>query len=118
MFYQFNLGLKYSLEDDSFVFGENLPAEWSFMEFNVPVMSADGEEEWVVARVDRRGEDTKVVRVEGSPFTTTVVRAWTQGAELVSSHPGQENRERLPPVGHTGWVFTQGSNATVEIILK
>ena len=88
------------------------------MEFNVPVMSADGEEEWVVARVDRRGEGTKLVRVEGSPFTTTVVRAWTQGAELVSSHPGQGNREDSPPVGHTGWVFTQGSNATVEIRLK
>ena len=45
--------LKYSLEDDSFVFGENLPAEWSFMEFNVPVLSAEGEEDWVQARVDR-----------------------------------------------------------------
>ena len=87
------------------------------MEFNVPVMSAGGEEEWVVARVDRRG-DTRVVRVEGSPFTTTVVRAWTQGAELVSSHPGQENREDSPPLGHTGWVFIQGSNATVEIRLN
>ena len=85
------------------------------MEFNVPVLSAAGEEEWVLARVDRR-EDTKVVRVEGSPFSLTVVRPWTQGAEIVSSQPGQL-REASPPLGHKGWVFPQG-NATVEIRLK
>ena len=85
------------------------------MEFNVPVLSPDGEEEWVLARVDRR-EDTKVVRVEGSPFTFTVVRAWSQGAEIVSSQPKQ-HREATPPLGHMGWVFPRG-NATVEIRLK
>ena len=87
------------------------------MEFNVPVLSAAGEEEWVMARVDRRAGDTKVVRVEGSPFTNTVVRPWTQGAELVTSSPGQELREDTPPVGHVGWVFPQG-NATVELRMK
>ena len=87
------------------------------MEFNVPVLSAAGEEEWVLARVDRR-EDTKVVRIEGSPFTSTVVRAWSQGAEIISSQPGQL-REASPPLGHIGWVFPRGNgNATVEIRLK
>ena len=99
------------------MFGENLPAEWSFMEFNVPVLSAEGEEEWVQARVDRE-EDTKVVRVRGSPFTSTVIRPWTQGAELISSQPGQGQTEDSPPVGHAGWVFPRGSNATVTIRLK
>ena len=103
------------MEEDSFVFGENLPHQWSFMEFNVPVLSAAGEEEWVLARVDRR-EDTKVVRVEGSPFTLTIVRAWTQGTEIISSQPGQP-REASPPLGHMGWVFPRG-NATVEIRLQ
>ena len=85
------------------------------MEFNVPVLSAAGEEEWVLARVDRR-EDTKVVRVEGSPFNLTMVRAWTQGTEIISSQPGQ-HREASPPLGHMGWVFPRG-NASVEIRLK
>ena len=30
-------GLHYSTTDDSFTFAENLPKEWSFMEFQVPV---------------------------------------------------------------------------------
>ena len=100
------------------MFGENLPAEWSFMEFNVPVLSAEGEEEWVQARVDREKGDTKVVRVRGSPFTSTMIRPWTQGAELLSSQPGQGRGEDSPPVEHAGWVFPRGSNATVEIRLK
>merc|ERR1711983_329144 len=33
-------GLKYSLHDDSFTFADNLPLEWSFMEFRVPVLKA------------------------------------------------------------------------------
>ena len=87
------------------------------MEFNVPVLSAAGEEEWVQARVDRR-EDTKVVRVRDSPFTSTVIRPWTQGAELDSSRPGQGQAEDSPPVGHAGWVFPRGTNATVKIRLN
>ena len=38
-------GLKYSLEEDYFLFGENLPTEWSFMEFDVPVVRPDGGEQ-------------------------------------------------------------------------
>ena len=87
------------------------------MEFNVPVLSAEGEEEWVQARVDRE-EDTKVVRVRSSPFTSTVIRPWTQGAELVTSNPGQGRAEVSPPVGHAGWVFPRNTNSTVEIRLK
>ena len=30
-------GLKYSTTEDSFIFAENLPLEWNFMEFHVPV---------------------------------------------------------------------------------
>ena len=46
-------GLKYSVEEDYFLFGENLPTEWSFMEFDVPVVRPDGGEQWVRARVER-----------------------------------------------------------------
>ena len=84
----------------------------------MPVLSREGEEVWVVARVERRGRDTKVLRVEDSPFTRTLLRPWTQGAELASASP--DNREVSPPVGsvaHLGWVFSEGS-ATVEISLK
>ena len=88
------------------------------MEFNVPVLSREGEEVWVVARVERRGRDTKVLRVEDSPFTRTLLRPWTQGAEVASASP--DNREVSPPVAsvaHLGWVFSEGS-AQVEISLK
>ena len=81
----------------------------------MPVLSREGEEVWVVARVERRGRDTKVLRVEDSPFTRTLLRPWTQGAELASASP--DNREVSPPVGHLGWVFSEGS-AQVEISLK
>ena len=35
-------GLKYSMTDDKFTFADNLPTEWSFMEFNVPVLTNEG----------------------------------------------------------------------------
>ena len=41
------------MEEDTFIFAENLPTEWSFMEFDVPVVTSEGEVEWVSCRVDR-----------------------------------------------------------------
>ena len=41
------------MEDDSFIFAENLPIEWSFMEFDVPVISSDQDVHWVNCRVER-----------------------------------------------------------------
>ena len=35
-------GLKHSMTDDKFTFADNLPTEWSFMEFNVPVLTNEG----------------------------------------------------------------------------
>lgn len=29
-------GLKYSVRDDVFMFAENLPGNWTFMEFQIP----------------------------------------------------------------------------------
>lgn len=31
-------GLRYSVHEDSFTFADNLPGNWSFMEFRVPVL--------------------------------------------------------------------------------
>merc|ERR1711974_73465 len=41
-------GIKYSVHEDSFTYSENLPKEWSFMEFHIPVVKKAGEEvRWV-----------------------------------------------------------------------
>ena len=37
-----NTGIQYSLDADQFIFADNLPLEWSFMEINVPVIASDG----------------------------------------------------------------------------
>ena len=60
-------GLSYSVDDDMFSFADNLPSQWQWMEFRVPVIDKDGREHWVKARADRqqsRGIVEKRVSVE------------------------------------------------------
>ena len=60
-------GLSYSVDDDIFSFADNLPSQWQWMEFRVPVVDKDGREHWVKARAERqqsRGIVEKRVSVE------------------------------------------------------
>ena len=60
-------GLSYSVDDDMFSFADNLPSQWQWMEFRVPVIDKDGREHWVKARAERqqsRGIVEKRVSVE------------------------------------------------------
>ena len=45
--------MKYSIEDDTFIFADNLPVEWDFMEFIIPVLNKSDETVWVNAIVER-----------------------------------------------------------------
>ena len=47
-------GLSYSVDDDTFSFADNLPSQWQWMEFRVPVIDKAGREHWVKARADRQ----------------------------------------------------------------
>ena len=116
----YTAGLKYSLEEDSFIFAENLPTEWDFMEFDVPVLNQAGEEVWVNCRVERTVQSSqktfKSVVVRDSPFTNLVIRPWLEEAELESFSPGEEWLEESPPEGHLGWIF-QLESAEVAVTL-
>ena len=46
-------GLSYSVDADTFSFADNLPSQWQWMEFRVPVIDHAGQEHWVKARADR-----------------------------------------------------------------
>ena len=116
----YTAGLKYSLEEDSFIFAENLPTEWDFMEFDVPVLNSAGEEVWVNCRVERSvisSERTfKSVLVKDSPFTNLIIRPWLEEAEPESFSPDGQWVEESPPAGHLGWIF-QADSAEVAITL-
>ena len=64
--------MKYSIEDDTFIFADNLPVEWDFMEFNIPVLDKSDEIVWVNAIVERRmdelGQMVKTIKVRNNPF--------------------------------------------------
>ena len=113
-------GLKYSVAEDYFIFAENLPKEWSFMEFEVPVVKSDGEEQWVSCRVERErlaSERSLVtVTVENNPFSQLVIRPWLEEAQLESLSPDNW-LEESPPPGHLGWVF-QADSAQVAVTLR
>ena len=113
-------GLHYSLEEDSFTFAENLPTQWDFMEFDVPVLSPAGEEVWVNCRVERSVISSqrtfKSVVVRDSPFTNLIIRPWLEEAEAESFSPDGEWLEPSPPPGHLGWIF-QADSAEVAITL-
>jgi len=56
-------GLRYSVDDDSFHFADNLPTDWTFMEFRVPVVQrAGGPTTWVTARAERQCQDGRVTK--------------------------------------------------------
>ena len=110
-------GLKYSLDEDTFTFADNLPLEWSFMEFNVPVVTAGGEEAWVRCRVERDEARVKTVTVTSNPFATLAIRPWLEEAELAWAAPDTA-QEPAPPPGHLGWVFGPNTaEAEVKIAL-
>ena len=64
--------MKYSIEDDTFIFADNLPVEWDFMEFIIPVLNKSDETVWVNAIVEREmdelGQMVKTIRVRNNPF--------------------------------------------------
>ena len=64
--------MKYSIEDDTFIFADNLPVEWDFMEFDIPVLDKSDEIVWVNAIVERRmdelGQMVKTIKVRNNPF--------------------------------------------------
>ena len=107
------------MEEDYFLFSENLPTEWSFMEFDVPVVRADGGEQWVRARVERETLSTErtliTVTVEDNPFSKLIIRPWLEEAQLESFSPDQDLEEEDTP-GHQGWVF-RGQSGEVVLTL-
>jgi hypothetical protein len=105
-------GLSYSVREDSFTFADNLPLEWTFMEFQVPVQK-DGAISWVKARAERTA-GRKTVTVESSPFGNLLVQPWAEGKEVASSTPSGAVPDA--PIGHVGWHFTDGQ-ATVSLEL-
>ena len=77
-------GLRFSTQDDSFTFADNLPLDWTFMEFRVPVMDSVSKRlTWVRARSERRQEEedglvVKTVTVENNPFRKLFIQPWIE----------------------------------------
>jgi len=111
-------GIRYSIQDDTFTYADNLPVEWDFMEFHVPVQQKNGSDvTWVKARSSRvvdGGKVTKTVTVEANPFTNLHIQPWAEDATVTSSTPAGGVVDA--PTGHVGWTFT-ADNATVELSL-
>jgi len=115
-------GLRFSTHDDSFTFADNLPLQWTFMEFRVPVVRREGGDViWVKARAERSemgggGKVTKVVTVENNPFQKLILRPWLEESEVIlSENYVGENEE--PYHGHKSFAFENANNASVVIHL-
>ena len=114
-------GLRYSTHDDSFTFADNLPLEWSFMEFRVPVVGREGGGvTWVKARAERSemggGKVAKVVTVENNPFQKLILQPWLEESKVVMSKNAFEENEE-PCHGHKSYAFENVNNASVVIHL-
>ena len=114
-------GLSYSTTEDSFVFAENLPTEWNFMEFRVPVQNSNGEENWIKARAERMNDQDdpnriiKTVIIESNSFKKLTVQPWLENGELISATP---NEDISAPPGHAGWTFIDENDAIVVITIE
>ena len=112
-------GLRYSTHEDSFTFSDNLPVEWSFMEFRVPVQKSGEAVQWVRARSEREQDGelvTKTVIVEGNPFKNLVVRPWLEDGVLETAFPS-DGQEDSPQEGHGGWKL-EASEAEVVMVIR
>jgi len=111
-------GIRYSTADDSFTFADNLPREWTFMEFRIPVQKAGADVVWVKARAERLqdgGNVVKRVTVESCPFRNLIVQPWADDARVVATSPA--GAVANSPVGHVDWRF-RAENATVVLTLQ
>ena len=110
-------GLHYSTQDDEFTFADNLPVEWTFMEFRVPVVRAAGEKvSWVKARAERReidGREAKVVTVENNPFKNLILRPWLEGNKNTTEASSADEGKIYH--GHSTHNFENTKNANVMI---
>ena len=114
-------GLRYSTHHDSFTFADNLPLEWTFMEFRVPVVGREGGGViWVKARAERSeiggGKVEKVVTVENNPFQKLILQPWLEESEVILSEKAFEEKEE-PCHGHKSYAFENVNNASVVIHL-
>lgn len=103
-------GLRYSVVNDTFTFADNLPKEWTFMEYQVPVVK-HGVVSWVKARSERKLSGSTVVKtvtVESSPFEHLVLEPWAEDSYVLSSSPGNISNAAA---GHIGWRFNSTSAA-------
>merc|ERR1712072_1480250 len=109
-------GISYLAHEDTFTFADNLPTDWSFMEFRVPVQK-DGKVSWIKARAERQvqgdGAVTKTVTVESNPFKNLIVQPWAEDKKVTSSSPSTGTIAN-PPYGHVGWQFNS-DKATVSL---
>ena len=113
-------GLSYSVQEDSFTFADNLPKNWTFMEYRVPVQQKAGSPvTWVKARADRVVEGAsvkKTVTVEGNPFTHLVVQPWAEDSQVTGSRPTGGDADAAP--GHQSWTFNGHASAIIELTLN
>ena len=105
-------GLKYSVVEDSFTFAENLPKEWTFMEFHVPVLAKNETSNvtWVKARSERIQNGSKIIKkvtVESNPFSNLIIDPWMEKSGVIESCS-----EKLCPPRQS---FNNCENATLKI---
>jgi len=108
-------GIKISNSDDTFTFADNLPSNWTYMEYQVPVRKNNAVV-WVKARAERvqNGNTvTKRVFVENNPFSRLRLQPWAEEALLTSSTPSRASIVH----GHAEFSFDGQTNATVEMSL-
>ena len=118
-------GLRVSNVDDSFTFADNLPTNWTFMEFRVLVARNNSEGvstdvQWVMARVEReRVQRTSAVKkkvtIKNNPFSKLRVQPWADEAEVVSVLGGNTTTGVRERDGHVEWDFRDDEAVEVEV---
>lgn len=73
-------GVSYSVPEQTFRVRDALPADWDWIELDVPIQPADDTEtRWVNVRIQRSGQ-TRSIHVENSPFDV-ILEPWLDGKQ-------------------------------------
>jgi len=108
-------GIEYSVPDDTCRICDTMPTDWDWMELSVPIRKVGTTQTvWTGVRLERKtigGQVIKSIRVSDSPLRVSI-EPWLEERTLAgpAALRGCEAVvQPLPPPGHAGYTFAEGT---------
>jgi len=110
-------GLSYSLPKQTLSVREAMPAEWDWMEIEVPILKKTGSTKIRIERQKRNGSQKKSITVENCPLKVKL-ELWTEEKKVVSSDSALSEIKASRPHSIAFESSGTSSNSSLSVFLK